>query len=514
MVRFPPRCSRGSPRRRPGRDGRGSRVRGPPRTRRRRPGTARARTEARARASAPRPPPRRATRGRRPPPRAQLRPLRAARCRCRRSRSGAPSRGGLQLPPGLPRAERHPDVVGKVVGEPEKTGEPCELPSAWPGSKRSSRTQLRSRSAIDRAAAEPAAPAPTTATSNRSIARSVSGGAGNASMGRRDCAHGRSRAASHASAADEPLRARDAHDRRGARAPPGRIRGAQALPPARARRRSAGDRPGPAGPAAPTAQGRSGWAVAIILFATVVFLALFAALVVPPLVREVRQLAANIPDYVTRLRTQQRWLGDLARKVDISEKLQELTDRLPSLASSSFGAVFGFTKGIASVVFSTLTVFYSTIYFLMELPRLRQTVVALFRPHRRDQAGALQTEALDRIGAYVSGNIWTSIIAGICSFIALSLIGVPFAAALAMWVAIADLIPPSVQRSGRSSRSPSPPSPRWRRDHHRDLLHRLPAGGELPDRPAHHEARRRSLPGRRDRQHADRRKPRRVRGRA
>ena len=184
-----------------------------------------------------------------------------------------------------------------------------------------------------------------------------------------------------------------------------------------------------------------GWAVAIRLFATVVFLALFAALVVPPLVREVRQLAANIPDYVTRLRTQPGWLGDLARKVDISEKLQELTDRLPSVASSSFGAVFGFTKGIASVVFSTLTVLILTIYFLMELPRLRQTVVALFRPHRRDQAGALQTEALERIGAYVSGNILTSIIAGICSFIALSLIGVPFAAALAMWVAIADLIP-------------------------------------------------------------------------
>src|SRR5205814_3586580 len=82
-----------------------------------------------------------------------------------------------------------------------------------------------------------------------------------------------------------------------------------------------------------------------------------------------------------------------------------------------------------------------TIYFLMELPRLRETVVALVAPHRRNQAGALQTEALERIGAYVSGNILTSIIAGICSFIALSLIGVPFSAALAMWAAIADLLP-------------------------------------------------------------------------
>ena len=50
-------------------------------------------------------------------------------------------------------------------------------------------------------------------------------------------------------------------------------------------------------------------------------------------------------------------------------------------------------------------------------------------------------QSVERIGGYVSGNIGVSIIAGIASFIALVLIGVPFAAALAMWVAIADLIP-------------------------------------------------------------------------
>ena len=50
-------------------------------------------------------------------------------------------------------------------------------------------------------------------------------------------------------------------------------------------------------------------------------------------------------------------------------------------------------------------------------------------------------ESVQRIGGYVSGNIGVSIIAGTGAFIALTIIGVPFAAALAMWVAIADLIP-------------------------------------------------------------------------
>src|SRR5207253_2203557 len=50
-------------------------------------------------------------------------------------------------------------------------------------------------------------------------------------------------------------------------------------------------------------------------------------------------------------------------------------------------------------------------------------------------------EALERIGGYVSGNLFISVIAGILAFGAMRIIGVPFAAALAMWVAITDLIP-------------------------------------------------------------------------
>ena len=41
----------------------------------------------------------------------------------------------------------------------------------------------------------------------------------------------------------------------------------------------------------------------------------------------------------------------------------------------------------------------------------------------------------------MSGNIAVSIIAGVASFVFLRIFGIPFAAALAIWVAITDLIP-------------------------------------------------------------------------
>ncbi len=186
---------------------------------------------------------------------------------------------------------------------------------------------------------------------------------------------------------------------------------------------------------------KRGWAVAVIFLSTIALLALFAALVVPPLVKEVRGLATDIPSYAERLKTQSGWLGNLARKYDLSQRLKDLTAELPRRASQSFGTILGFTKNIASVIFNLLTIAILAIYFLLSLPRIRRTSVALFPPQRRKLGGQVLGEALEKIGGFVSGNIITSIIAGLASLVALAAFGVPFAVALAMWVAIADLIP-------------------------------------------------------------------------
>jgi predicted PurR-regulated permease PerM len=185
-----------------------------------------------------------------------------------------------------------------------------------------------------------------------------------------------------------------------------------------------------------------GTAVLLIFLAAIGFVVVFGFLVIPPLVREVQQLATDIPGYVNRLRTNSGWVGDLERKYHISERLKEVTSKLPSLASSSITRVLGITKSIASVIFNMLTIGILTIYFLMALPRTEGLVATLVsrKDHQAEDTKTLQ-EALERIGGYVSGNIAVSIIAGVASFIFLRIFGIPFAAALAIWVGIADLIP-------------------------------------------------------------------------
>src|SRR5438876_3279249 len=108
-----------------------------------------------------------------------------------------------------------------------------------------------------------------------------------------------------------------------------------------------------------------GWAVLIIFLATIGFLALFGALVIPPLVREIKQLASDIPGYVNRLKSSNGFFADLERKYHLSSRLKDVTAKLPSLASTSFSTIFGFTKSIASIIFNMLTIAILTIYFLM-----------------------------------------------------------------------------------------------------------------------------------------------------
>jgi predicted PurR-regulated permease PerM len=184
-----------------------------------------------------------------------------------------------------------------------------------------------------------------------------------------------------------------------------------------------------------------GWAVTLIFLATVAFLAFFGFLVIPPLIREVRQLASDIPGYIDELKTSQGWVGDLEDKYHLSTKLKEITDRLPTLASESLGKVLGITASVASVIFNLLTIAILTIYFLMTLPESERAIEATFRGKHRTRSKKAFEESVQRIGGYVSGNIATSIIAGVAAYVFLRILGIPFAAALGMWVGIADLIP-------------------------------------------------------------------------
>jgi predicted PurR-regulated permease PerM len=181
-----------------------------------------------------------------------------------------------------------------------------------------------------------------------------------------------------------------------------------------------------------------GWAVTIIGLLTVAFLALFAWLVIPQAVREAQDLASNFPSYLDRLRTSTGTLGTIEARYHLSERLQQASSNLPDLA---IGKIPSITAGAGSVIANTLTIAILTIYFLLGLERGHAAARTMVAGKHPDRNARILDESVERIGGYVSGNIFISVIAGTFAFIVLEILGVPFAAALAVWVAIVDLIP-------------------------------------------------------------------------
>jgi predicted PurR-regulated permease PerM len=177
-----------------------------------------------------------------------------------------------------------------------------------------------------------------------------------------------------------------------------------------------------------------GQAVGLGLLAGVVLTGAFLALVLPDVIRQVVELGRAAPEYIERATRESGFLADLNEQFDLESRIQDLGREAPE-------TVLGLIGSFAALVFNTLTVLVLTIYFTVNLPRMRTGVARLLGREDRQEFHAIYDETIRRVGGYVLGNLVVSAVAGITSFIALLIIGVPFAAALAFFVAIMDLIP-------------------------------------------------------------------------
>lgn len=179
-------------------------------------------------------------------------------------------------------------------------------------------------------------------------------------------------------------------------------------------------------------------AVLLITLAALGFFGGFVAAVAPPIAHQSTQLVKHAPDYLHRLDSNSTF-KKLDARYHITASVKKHAEEGVNL--QAFGGVLGIGKAVLGIIASTLTVVILTIYFLANMPAIRRVAYRLVPRTRRARVGLLTDEILNRVGGYVLGNLATSVVAGVATFIWLEAFGVPYAVALAMFVAITDLIP-------------------------------------------------------------------------
>jgi predicted PurR-regulated permease PerM len=167
------------------------------------------------------------------------------------------------------------------------------------------------------------------------------------------------------------------------------------------------------------------------------------ALFVPTLVHQTNSFVDKIPDYVDDLTSGRGKLGFLQTKYHVVDKVRESlhggggAKKLLGLS----GTAVSVTKGVITAIVATVTIAFMTFFMLLEGPAWVNRFLGLVPPESRERWRRVGHDIYRTVGGYVTGNLFISLIAGTATTIVLLAMGVPFAVALGLIVAILDLIP-------------------------------------------------------------------------
>jgi predicted PurR-regulated permease PerM len=181
-----------------------------------------------------------------------------------------------------------------------------------------------------------------------------------------------------------------------------------------------------------------GTATALSFTVIAVVILIFSFAIIPTVVDGARALKDNIPEYVDQLQD-----TSTSDALNADQAIESAGDAAAD--SSSFfdgsGRVLDFVGGLVSAGFAAFMIFTFTLYFLVYGRDLVHRGAGLMpdsyqEPFLRAVRGIYQINK-----GYWYGKFLIGVIAGVTTYVTMKLLGLPYAAPLALFVGITDLIP-------------------------------------------------------------------------
>ena len=189
---------------------------------------------------------------------------------------------------------------------------------------------------------------------------------------------------------------------------------------------------------------RRGFAITLVYLAMLAIPVALGALIVPPLVTEGNKLAQNAPDYardVTKFVNDNETLRKIDKDYDVTEKLQEEASKLPNKLGGAATTLRDVGVGIVNSIFALVTILILTAFMLGGGRRWIQLGLRFMPESRAERIERVLARSARAVGNYVAGALAQATVAAVLSYVVLSILGVPFAAPLAVIIFFLDLIP-------------------------------------------------------------------------
>lgn len=183
-----------------------------------------------------------------------------------------------------------------------------------------------------------------------------------------------------------------------------------------------------------------GGAVAVVVALATAGVVVVSLLLVPPAVRQARDLGDELPSVVAEL-ADLPVIGDDLERAGVPDRvgraLEELPDRLAGdttpLERAALSAADSLLAGGVALLFA--------LTLLADGERLLRGARRLVPPAHRPQADRTAMLAYQVVGRYVAGSLAVAGVAGLAVLVAGLALGVPLTPLAAAWVALWDLVP-------------------------------------------------------------------------
>jgi predicted PurR-regulated permease PerM len=187
-----------------------------------------------------------------------------------------------------------------------------------------------------------------------------------------------------------------------------------------------------------------GAAIALVYLTLVLIPIGIGLILVPPAVTAGSDLVNDLPSYVDDLSEtveENDTLRGLNEDYDLVGKLEDAANDAAGSLDDVAATLADIGAGLIGSLFALFTIIVMSIFMVS---RGREWIRTLLATRRPEEAEAID-KALERmaiaVSSYVGGALAQATIAGVVAFIVLTILGVPAPLALAVIVAILDLIP-------------------------------------------------------------------------
>jgi predicted PurR-regulated permease PerM len=169
-------------------------------------------------------------------------------------------------------------------------------------------------------------------------------------------------------------------------------------------------------------------------------LVLLGLVFVPPVVRQINSGVHQLPTSIQKLRENSTF-RKYDNKYKITEKLQQESRKLPSKLGTVARELSAVTVGAFSTLTKLITVLALGFFLLRDGPGIAARFYRIRGPDQEERLRRVGDDIYRSVSGYVGGNVAISIIAGLVAYTTLKILGIAFAAPLAVLVGVLDLLP-------------------------------------------------------------------------